>query len=149
MTATTSDATSTRRTAVQYGALLVGIVFILVGIAGFIPGITSGVGTMTFATSASGAHLLHLFQVSVLHNAVHLLFGVAGVLLSRKVYSAQRYLLFGGLAYGALFLYGIVVPKLSAGNFVPLNDADDFLHAVLAGGMIALSFVLGRGPGRP
>ena len=143
----TRDATETPpRAAVQYGSLLVGVVFVLVGIAGFIPGITSGVDAMTFASYDSGAQLLHLFQVSVLHNAVHLLFGVAGIVLSRKALSARNYLFYGGIIYGVLFLYGIVVGSMSAANFVPVNDADNFLHLALAMGMLVLSFVLNRGP---
>jgi hypothetical protein len=146
MTATNDRATTTRKAGVQLGALVVGVVFLLVGIAGFIPGITTGYSTMSFASHTSGAHLLGFFQVSILHNAVHLLFGVAGVLLSRRALSARNYLFYGGIIYGVLFLYGIVVPSMSAANFVPVNDADNFLHLVLAAGMIGLSLVLGRGP---
>jgi len=146
MTATNDRVTTTRKAGVQLGALVVGVVFLLVGIAGFIPGITTGYSTMSFASHTSGAHLLGFFQVSILHNAVHLLFGVAGVLLSRRALSARNYLFYGGIIYGVLFLYGIVVPSMSAANFVPVNDADNFLHLVLAAGMIGLSLVLGRGP---
>jgi hypothetical protein len=49
MTRTDNNPTRTRA-AVQLGALLVGIVFVLVGVAGFIPGITRGFDTMTFAS---------------------------------------------------------------------------------------------------
>jgi hypothetical protein len=139
------DTSSPSRAAVQLGALAVGVVFLLVGVLGFIPGITTDYGSMTFASHHSGALLLGIFQVSVLHNAVHLLFGVAGILLSRTAVRARNYLLYGGIIYGALFLYGLVVPTLSAANFVPVNDADNFLHLVLAVGMIALAFLLDRG----
>jgi hypothetical protein len=84
--------------------------------------------------------------VSVLHNAVHLLFGAAGIVLSRTALAARNYLFYGGIIYGVLFLYGIVVPSMSMANFVPVNDADNFLHLVLAAGMLGLSFVLNRGP---
>ncbi len=140
-----SDAPSPSRAAVQLGALAMGVVFILVGVLGFIPGITRNFSSMTFASHHSGALLLGIFQVSVLHNAVHLLFGVAGVLFARTALRARNYLLYGGIIYGALFLYGLVVPSLSAANFVPVNDADNFLHLVLAVGMIALSLLLDRG----
>ena len=57
-------------------AMGIGVVFLLVGVLGFIPGITTNYGAMTFAGHESGAMLLGVFRVSVLHNIVHLLFGV-------------------------------------------------------------------------
>src|SRR4051812_14354850 len=71
------------RTPVQLAALVVGVVFLAVGVLGFIPGITSHYSDMTFAGHDSTAKLLGIFQVSILHNIVHLLFGVAGVLMAR------------------------------------------------------------------
>ena len=53
--------------------------FLLVGVLGFVPGITTDYDSMTFADHESGAELLGIFQVSVLHNIVHLLFGVGGL----------------------------------------------------------------------
>jgi hypothetical protein len=64
-------------------AQLVGVVFLLVGILGFIPGITTDYDQLAFAGHDSGALLLGLFMVSVLHNLVHVAFGVAGLVLSR------------------------------------------------------------------
>jgi hypothetical protein len=56
---------------------------VLIGILGFIPGITRHYGDLTFAGGDSRAKLLGSFQVSILHNLVHLLFGVAGWFLAR------------------------------------------------------------------
>ena len=72
-------------TAVQKAARLVGIVFLAVGVLGFIPGITTDYSTLQFASHHSEAKLLGLFQVSILHNIVHLLFGVAGLALARTI----------------------------------------------------------------
>ncbi len=58
-------------------ALVFGVVFLVVGIAGFIPGITTDYDTMTWAGHHSDAKLLGIFEVSVLHNIIHLAFGVA------------------------------------------------------------------------
>lgn len=131
-------------TAVQKAALVVGIVFLLVGVLGFIPGVTTQYEQLQFASHGSGALLLGLFQVSVLHNIVHLLFGVAGIALARSFAGARGYLIWGGAVYLLLWIYGLVVPHDSPANFVPLNDADDWLHLVLAVGMIALGLALGR-----
>ncbi|MET9390554.1 DUF4383 domain-containing protein [Streptomyces sp. NPDC006624] len=134
------------RTPVQQAALLVGAVFLLVGILGFIPGITTNYDTMEFASHDSGAELLGVFQVSVLHNLVHLAFGVAGLALSRTASGARTYLLAGGAVYLVLWLYGLIIGHDTAANFVPLNTADDWLHFFLGIGMIALGVLLTRRP---
>ncbi|KUI40781.1 hypothetical protein AU198_15595 [Mycobacterium sp. GA-1199] len=131
-------------TPVQKAALAVGAVFLLVGILGFIPGITTNYDTMTFAGHHSGAMLLGIFNVSILHNLVHLLFGVAGVLMARTFDAARIYLIGGGVIYLLLFLYGLVIDHDSAANFVPLNTADNWLHLILGVGMIALGVLLSR-----
>lgn len=131
-------------TAVQTAALVVGIVFIVVGILGFIPGVTTNIETLMFAGHESGALLLGVFQVSILHNIVHLLYGIAGVALARTFSGARNYLIWGGAVYLVLWLYGLFVALDSPANFVPLNDADDWLHLVLGLGMIALGLGLGR-----
>ena len=131
-------ATGTGRTTLQGVALAVGIVFLLVGVAGFIPGITTNYNDLSLAGHQSDAKLIGLFQVSVLHNVVHLLFGVVGVAASRSWTGARRYLVGGGAVYLVLWLYGLLVDKESSANVVPVNAADDWLHLVLGLGMIAL-----------
>lgn len=138
MSATTPTRT---RSPIQYMALLYGIVFLLVGIMGFIPGITANYGSMSVAGHHSEALLLGIFQVSVLHNAVHLLYGVVGVMVWRSSRSSRHFLLWGGLIYGVLWIYGLIIDLDSQANFVPLNTADNWLHLVLAVSMIALSFL--------
>jgi hypothetical protein len=132
-----------RRTAVQIAATAVGAVFLLVGVLGFIPGITSGAG-IGFAGHHSEAFLLGLFQVSVLHNVVHLLFGAAGLALGRTVGGSKGFLVWGGAVYLVLFVYGLVFGGETAANFVPLNAADNILHLVLGMGMLGLGVVLGH-----
>lgn len=143
-----SSATGTRHP-VQIAALVVGAVFLVVGILGFVPGITSNLDRLQFAGHGSEALLLGLFQVSVLHNIVHLLFGIAGVTLARTPAAARSFLLYGGVIYAVLWIYGLVVGHDSAANFVPLNTADNWLHLVLAVGMISLALLLGRGHRTP
>jgi hypothetical protein len=121
-----------QRSLAQTLALVFGIVFLAAGVLGFIPGITTNVGDMKFAGNDSPSELLGLFQVSILHNIVHLLFGIAGIALSRTWENARTYLLASGVIYVVLFVYGILVSSGSDVNFVPINGADDVLHAVLA-----------------
>lgn len=134
-----------RRHAVQTIALVVAAVFTLVGVAGFVPGLTTNYDTLMFAGHESQAMLLGLFAVSILHNVVHLAFGVAGFLMSRTVGGAHRYLVGGGVVYLVLFVYGVVVDHGSDANFVPVNVADNWLHLFLGVGMIGLGLAAGRG----
>ncbi|RKO26185.1 DUF4383 domain-containing protein [Pseudarthrobacter phenanthrenivorans] len=133
------------RTNIQKASLAVGAVFLLVGILGFIPGITGNYDQLHFAGAHSEAMLLGLFQVSALHNVVHLLFGVAGIALARSAAGARSFLLYGGVIYLVLFIYGLVIPQDSAGNFVPLNGYDNILHLLLGVGMVALAIILTKG----
>jgi hypothetical protein len=130
-------------TKMQKAAAAVGAVFVVVGILGFIPGITSGFDTMEFAGNRSDAKLVGLFEVSVLHNVVHLLLGVAGLVLARAWSSARGFLIGGGVVYLILWLYGLFVGDTEA-NFIPVNNADDWLHLILGLGMIGLGLVLSR-----
>lgn len=128
----------------QKAAAAVGAVFLLVGILGFIPGITSDYDMLEFAGPESEAMLLGIFQVSTLHNIVHLVFGVAGLATARTWSAARSYLVVGGAVYLLVFVYGILVDKEDSANFIPVNGADDWLHFLLAIGMIALGLLLGR-----
>ncbi|MFI5486310.1 DUF4383 domain-containing protein [Micromonospora echinaurantiaca] len=133
---------------VRRAATIVSWVFVLVGLLGFVPGITSNYGDLGFAGHQSDAMLLGVFQVSVLHNLVHLLFGVVGLALARTIAGARTYLIGGGAIYLVLWLYGLVVDHDSGANFIPLNNAVNWLHLFLGVGMIALGLLTTRGAAR-
>ncbi|WP_410651439.1 DUF4383 domain-containing protein [Amycolatopsis sp. cmx-4-54] len=130
--------TRAARTSAQTIAAAVGVVFLVVGIGGFIPGVTTNYEQLSFAGHHSTALLLGIFMVSILHNIVHLLFGVAGLILARTPRGAVGYLIGGGVIYLVLWLYGLVIDHESTANFVPVNTADNWLHLGLGVGMIAL-----------
>ena len=118
------------RTLAQKLAFLFGVVFLLVGILGFIPGITED-APGSFAGEDSDGSLFGVFQTSVLHNLAHLAFGI-GILAARKHDTALTYLLVGGVAYLGLFLIGIA----GAMDWLPADDTDDWLHLALAAGLL-------------
>ncbi|UKA68529.1 DUF4383 domain-containing protein [Arthrobacter sp. FW306-05-C] len=132
------------RTPIELTALTAGAVFVLVGILGFIPGITTNYSQMTYAGHDSGAMLLGIFQVSILHNVVHLLLGAAGLLMARTDVQSKYYLIGGGILYLVIWLYGLFIDQASGANFIPVNTADNWLHAALGVAMVVLGFVLGR-----
>ncbi len=126
---------------VRLAATVVGATFLLVGVLGFIPGVTTNVGDLTFAGHESGAELLGIFHVSILHNIVHLLFGVAGLAMARTARGATSYLIGGGVIYLVLAVYGAVIDHHSSANFVPVNTADNWLHLGLGVGMIGVGLI--------
>jgi Domain of unknown function (DUF4383) len=133
------------RSPIQSAAMLVGLVFLLVGILGFIPGITSNYDQLKFAGHNSDAQLLGLFDTSILHNIVHLLLGVAGLALARTYDGARNYLIGGGVLYLALFLYGAIWGADESGaNWIPVNWADNVLHVALGAGMIITGLALAK-----
>ena len=147
MSTSSGKSTTTTMTAtnVQRASLAIGVVFIVVGILGFIPGITTNFDQLLFAGHESEALLLGIFQVSILHNVVHLLFGIAGIALARTATAARNFLIWGGVIYLLLWLYGLFIDQDAAANFVPMNTADNWLHLALGLGMIVLGVALGRG----
>jgi hypothetical protein len=145
---TSAKPDSMTRHPVQLAAMAVAAVFLLVGVLGFIPGATTEYDGMTFAGHESTAMLLGVFHVSILHNAVHLLFGIVGLALARTVSGAGGFLIGGGAVYLVLWLYGLFIDQDSAANFVPVNTADNWLHLFLAIGMIGVGAALRRAPAR-
>lgn len=123
-----------------------GVVFLLIGVLGFVPGVTTGLDGMTFAGHESTAALFGVFAVSVLHNLVHVAFGVAGLALAATARGARIFLVGGGVVYLALFGYGLVVAP--SADVVPVNPADNWLHLFLAVCLLALAFMAGT-PRRP
>ena len=136
------------RSTAQTLAMVFGAVFLGVGILGFIPGITTNYDELKFAGSDSEAELLGLFQVSILHNIVHLGIGIIGLVAAATWEGSRLYLVGGGALYLALAIYGWIIDRASDANFVPMNPADNVLHVLLGATMILLGVVLGRGYAR-
>ena len=138
-----STRSSNGRSPLELVSLIVGATFLLVGVLGFVPGVTENTDAMEFSGHESGAELLGIFQVSILHNIVHLLFGVIGLAAARMASSARAFLVGGGAVYVVLWLYGMLIDKVGDANFVPVNEADDWLHLGLGAGMLALGLAFG------
>lgn len=129
--------------AVQGAAVLVAVVFLVLGGLGFVPGVTSHHDQLVWAGHHSESMLFGIFAVSGLHNVVHLVFGAAGLLLARTYAAARAYLLVGGLVYLGLWIYGLLIDHASTANFIPLNGADNWLHFGLGTVMILFGLTLG------
>jgi hypothetical protein len=128
-------------TLAQRAAAIVGAVFALVGLAGFVPGLTQNLDAISWAGNESDAKLLGLFEVSVLHNLVHVGYGILGLAAARAQNWARNFLIWGGAIYLGLAIYGMVIDRNSDANFVPLNIADNWLHLGLGLGMVGLGLL--------
>jgi Domain of unknown function (DUF4383) len=127
------------KTKIQQAAFAVGVVFLVVGIAGFIPGLTEDAPGSFWGEDSEGS-IFGVFQTSILHNLVHLLFGVAGIVLARSWGGARGFLVGGGVTYLLLFFVGI----LGVMDWLPADDTDDWLHLGLGAAMLGLGLLLGR-----
>jgi len=124
----------------QLFAAVFGLAFLLAGIGGFIPGVTQDYDGLSLYGTDSTAELLGLFRVSIVHNIVHLLFGV-GLLAAARASWSKVYLLGGAVAYGVVLAYGLVVDQDSEANLLPINDADNLLHVGLTAGLLIAGLV--------
>jgi uncharacterized protein DUF4383 len=135
-------ATRPKIMAVQGAAMLIAAAFLIVGVLGFVPGATSHLDRLQWAGHHSGAMLFGVFAVSALHNVIHAAFGAVGFFFARTYAGSRAYLLAGGLAYLALWIYGLLQNQNSATNILPLNNADNWLHFGLGVVMVLLAVTL-------
>lgn len=118
-------------------ALIVGAVFVLIGVLGFIPALSP--------EHSDGMHyLLGLFMVGGVHNVVHLLSGIVALwagMTSEK--AARLYFLIFGSIYALVTIIGFIQGDTVLGLF-HVNQADNFLHLALA--VVILGIGLGAKP---
>ena len=131
------------RTDLQRAALAFGVVFLLVTILGFIPGITTDYDRLTTFDDV-GAKLLGIFGVNILQNIVHLLYAVAGFAAAASWAASRAYFIWGGAVYLVVWLYGLLIDLESSANFLGVNAAANWLHFLLGVVMLAVGFLLGR-----
>jgi len=121
-------------------ALVFGVVFTLVGLLGFVPGIT---------TTGEDGHqlLLGLFMVDTVHNIVHLLSGIVGLIGAANDRYAKLYLVGFGAVYALVTIIGFFTSPVL--GFLHVNTADNWLHLVLAIGLLGAGLGLQSGNDAP
>ena len=114
-------------------AMIFGIVFLIVGIGGFIPGITQSASPDPGLTMTHGyGHELGMFPINTLHNIVHLLFGIWGLAASRSFGAARGYAKAVAVIYALFTVMGLIKGLDTTFGLVPLYGGDVVLHLLLA-----------------
>lgn len=123
-------------TTVQKVAMVFGVGFIIAALAGFFAG-----GTMNMSMDAdplTAPRALGLFPVNLLHNLVHLAFGIWGIMAARSFGAARSYAQVGGIIYLVLVVVGFLSP--TGFGLVPLGGNDIWLHIFLAAVLLYFGF---------
>ena len=126
-------------TTLQKLAGVFGVIFILVAILGFI-----SPGGLVMAMTPTTGMVLGVFPVNLLHNIVHLLFGIWGLVASRAWAGSKTFFTTGGIIYIVLTVIGFLSP--TGFGFVPLGGADIGLHAVLGIAMLGIGYTAKAAP---
>ena len=115
---------------IKTAAVLFGIVFILIGILGFVPGVTDN------------QMLLGIFHVNAAHNVVHLLSGAAALFAGITSAGAARiYFRVFGVIYGLVAVLGFMMGDGMLLGLISNNTADTWLHVVIAAVSLLLGFM--------
>jgi len=109
-------------------AILFGVVFLIVGVLGYVPNPIVG---------PTG-----LFLTNPLHNIIHLVSGIALLAGAYTSLGSSMMLKIVGVVYGLVAVCGffMVMDNMMLG--VAINEADKWLHVALAGAILAAGFLL-------
>ena len=112
-------------------AQVMGILFLAVGVLGFIPGLKSPPPLSAPQVAVDGAYgiLLGLFAINWLHNLVHLAIGFWGWSASKSTGTARKFARTLAFLYGALAVMGLIPLLNTTFGLVPLFGHDVWLHA--------------------
>jgi hypothetical protein len=128
-------------------ALVAGIAFVVVGILGFVPGLTTPphAGDPALAIETAHGRLFGLFPVNAVHNFVHLGLGLFG-LVAYAQDMGVTYARMTAVIYGVLMVFGLLPALSTLFGLAPLHGHDVWLHGFLAA--VAAYFGWAAGPVR-
>jgi hypothetical protein len=126
MAASGHNAPSRGKTVPEILGLAFGAIYLLVGIIGFFV-----TGFDDFFAHDTEEKLLGIFEINGMHNVVHILIGIAGLVLSRTLAGARTYGWLLAIGYGAAFVYGLIAIG-EDWDFLSINGADNVLHIATA-----------------
>lgn len=113
-------------------SIVFGVVFLAVGILGFVPGVTTDKNGMDM--------LLGIFMVDATHNVIHILSGLLALGASTKSQYARLYFQGFGIVYAAVAIIGLIQKDTVLG-LIHINAEDNILHVVLSVALLAIGFL--------
>lgn len=116
----------------RYFALIIGIVYLLVGIMGFVPGLLHETVHSGVTVNSFEGDLLGIFPVNVLHSLVHLVVGALGVASYRSFAGSRTFARGLAIFYGLLAIMGLIPGLNTTFGLIPISGNDIWLHALTA-----------------
>lgn len=118
----------------RYFALICGLLFLFVGLLGYVPGAVVGPpdAAPDLTVEEGYGYLLGLFPVNILHNLVHLAIGVWGLAAYRTLLSAWNFARGLAIFYGVLAVMGLIPVLNTTFGLIPIFGHDVWLHALTA-----------------
>jgi hypothetical protein len=113
-------------------ALIFGVVFVAIAVSGFIPGLNQHADHPGLSINEGSGNVFGLFPVNIVHNLVHLLFGIWGLAASRSLDASRGYAKALGIIYAVLAIMGLIPGLDTMFGLAPLFGNDVWLHALLA-----------------
>lgn len=123
---------------------MLGVLFLLIGVLGFVPGVTSNPGSLKMIGPGSGTALFHYFAVSGTQNLIHVAFVVLFIVAAARVRFAYWALLGSGIVYLLFYGYGMFAGHGRDANGLSLNMPSNWLHLGMAIVLLAVAFLAGR-----
>jgi hypothetical protein len=121
-------------------ATVFGVVFLLVGVAGFFAA-PPPPDALPLSLDHGHGLALGLFPINTLHNVVHLLFGVLGLMAARgMLLGARAYFQLLAVSYALLALLGVLPATQTTFGLIPIYGNDVWLHALIAVAAGAIGF---------
>lgn len=115
-------------------ALVWGILFLVIAASGLIPGLLQppNASDPDLAVDAMHGRALGLFPVNILHDLVHVIFGLWGLAASRSLDGAKTYVRVTAVVYALFVVMGLLPALNTTFGLVPLHGNDVWLHLLLA-----------------
>jgi hypothetical protein len=119
----------------RYFALIMGIAFLLIGVMGFIPAfVTQHADQHHLAVEQNHGYLLGVWPVNAVHNVVHIVSGLLGILAYSALGYSRLYAQTLAIVYGVVTIMGLIPQTWAQTTFglMPIHGHDVWLHGVIA-----------------
>lgn len=115
----------------RFFALAIGAIYLLAGILGFIPALYTSMpaGSPHVDVTFAYGNLFGLFPTNGLHDAVHIIIGLAGVITASRLASARYFCITMFLVFGLLTVFGFVPTLDTIFGLIPIFGNDTWVNA--------------------